>query len=191
MFEDRRKIIIIALVALLVLVLGLILWWFLSSRSKVPASTVNLGGSQVVAVTPASEGSVVQPATPERVQQEKSYPLGLKQLAMSFAERYGSYSTDEPVANLADLRPFMTNNFASQVIGKNQLDSITSFVGFSTKALTADLPEVTPTKATIIVGTQRTQEFGDGQASKTFYAKLKLSAIMEGNEWKIDGAVWQ
>lgn len=191
MFEDKRKIIIIGLSILLVVIIGLILWWFLRPKNTVPITAGGEGGSQTVGTGLAEEGPVVLPATPERIQQEESYSLGLKQLAMSFAERYGSYSTDEPVANLSDLQPFMTASFAQTVVGKNQLSEITNFVGFSTKALTADLLEVTATRAVVIVGVQRTQDFDNGQDSKIFYAKLKLSAIKEGVEWKINEAQWQ
>ncbi|MFA5021201.1 MAG: hypothetical protein WC517_04055 [Patescibacteria group bacterium] len=192
MFEniDRRKLIIGGLVALLAIIAALILWWFLASRAVTPPAVAPPTQPET-ADLPGASLTVVPPASPQRLQADKDYPLGLKQLAMSFAERFGSYSTDEPVKNMADLQPLMTARMKDSLSAPSAADDSGIFSGFSTKALSSDLIEYNSLSATVIVKTQRTQTLGTGETSKSFYADLELRAVKSGDEWKIDGARWR
>lgn len=185
--EQKRLIIFGSLGLALIIVIALIAWWFLRPQPTVvnnqPAVATSTAGGGVY------EPPVVLPATAERIKEDKSYPLGLRQLAMSFAERYGSYSSDEPTKNLVDLQSFMTRSLANRI--QADVASTTAFVGFSTKALSLQLVNSNATNATVLVKTQRTQTIGSGQEAKTFLADLELTAVMLNNEWKIDGVAWK
>lgn len=192
MFEniDRRKLIIYGLIALLVILLMIILLWIFWPRAKTPIVVAPPTQPEVTnQITP--QAAPLPPVTAERLQEDKSYPLGLKQLAMAFAERFGSYSTDEPVKNMADLEPFMTANFKNSAALQTNLESPGIFSGFSTKALSSNLISSNSNSATIVVKTQRTQTLGADASSKTFIASLELYAVKSGNDWKIDSAKWQ
>lgn len=192
MFEniDRRKLIIWSLATLFIIVIALILGWLLWPKASTPPTvappTQPAGSDQISASTAA-----VPPASAARIKEEASYPLGLKQLAMAFAERYGSYSTDEPVKNLEDLESFMTADFKNSYDVQTDAGSAGIFSGFSTKALSSTLVKLDSGSATVVVKTQRTQTLGAGEAAKTYYADLQLTAVKSGAEWKISGAQWQ
>jgi len=188
MFEDKKRLVIIgSLIVALVIIIALILWWFFGPKPA-PESNLPITDSSITAQT-SYEPPVVQPATAERIAEDKSYPLGLRQLAMSFAERYGSYSSDELSKNLSDLQPFMTQSLANKVKNEDISDEI--FVGFSTKALSIQLINSNNTSATVIVKTQRTQTVGNNGDTKVFYQDLELKAVNVNNEWKIDDANWK
>jgi len=192
MFEniDRRKLVIGGLIALLAVIVTLILWWFLASRAKTPPVSAPPTQPETSDLTVAPL-TAAPPASPQRLQADQDYPLGLKQLAMSFAERFGSYSTDEPAKNLVDLQPLMTDRLRVNLSTRSIDDGSGVFSGFSTKALTSDLLKSDAQSATVLVKTQRTQTLGAGEAVKSFYADLLLQAVKSGNEWKIDAAEWQ
>jgi len=187
---DRRKLLIGGLVALLVVIIALILLWLFWPKVKTPVvvapPTQPETASQIFATATS-----LPPVSAQRVQAENSYPLGLKQLAMAFAERFGSYSTDEPIKNMADLEPFMTANMKNSPDLQTDNGNSGIFSGFSTKALSSDLVSINANSATVTVKTQRTQTLGTDAVAKTFYADLLLAAVKSGNNWMIDAAAWQ
>jgi hypothetical protein len=188
MSDTQKRIIIGSLISALVIIIALIIWWFLFRRPQTPVIAPPTPTSTAPAVTAVP---AINPASEQRIAEEKSYPLGLKQLAMSFAERYGSYSSDEPSLNLSDLESFMTNRLVNSGKLKPQIDAASPvFIGFSSKALLSDLTQITPTAATIIVRLQRVQTTGQG-ITNTFYSNLRLDAVKIGDTWKIDDAAWQ
>lgn len=189
MFEDRRKLIIVSLIITLIIIIALLLLWFFWPKSQpkvivTPTATT----TAEVQILPAD----IAPASPQRLTEDKSYPLGLKQLAMSFAERYGSYSSDEPSLNLNDLQSLMTARLIASGKLQPQIDKNSPvFIGFSSKALSSQLSNLSASSATVIVKLQRVQTIGDSRTENTFYADLKLEAVKVGNEWKIDDVAWQ
>lgn len=188
MFEDKRKIFIISGLIALAVIIGLILWWFLSSR-------VQPGDQEIEPLPTINQVNPALPAAPEqastaRAEQEKNFPLGLRQLAMSFAERYGSYSSDEQIQNLRDLEPFMTANLKSRIYNDLDVPAAGAFIGYSTKALSMELVDNGGNSAKMIVGVQRTQTAGN-QIQSVFNDSLALTAVKVGTEWKIDSVQWQ
>lgn len=192
MFEniDKRKLLIGGLIALIAIIIALILWWLFGPKAATPVSVVPPTQPETALAVPG-EPAAIPPASPERIQDDKSYPLGLKQLAMAFAERFGSYSTDEPVKNMADLEPFMTDKMKNSSSLIVPMDNGGIFNGYSTKSLSSTLINSNAASAVVVVKTQRTQTLGTEAITKSFYADLELKAVKSGNEWKIDEAKWQ
>lgn len=189
-FNDKRKMAIIGLSALLVILLALIIWWFLQPKKQANVGQGNQATTTVPAVT--VEPAIVEPATTAQIQEANSYPLGVKQLAMAFAERYGSYSSDVPVKNIDDLKPYMTDRLTSELTSASAAyaaATTTIFTGYTTKALSTQLTGVSDSNVGVIVKVQRTQTIGSTE--KVYYASLKLTAVKAGDEWKIDAAAWQ
>lgn len=187
MFEDKRRLYIIIGAVILLIIIGLALWWFLWPR---PKPVTNPTQAEPVVIDGATyEPPVALPPTPERAAQEQNFPLDLKQLAMSFAERYGSYSSDEPAKNLEELKVFMTAAFASQVKPPETADGV--FSGISTKALSAELMSNGGNQAAVLVKTQRSQTVGTAVEPRVYYQDLELALVKSGTEWKVDAAVWQ
>lgn len=188
MFEDRRRLIIIGLALAIVIVVAVILWWIFRPQGQ----PKNQAGT-----TPQVEtGSTVNtfglpPTPPERLEQEKKYPLGLKQLAMAFAERYGSYSTDEPKKNIQDLESQMTAALYKTEIAKKVDTGATGFSGYSVKALAADLLSVKADTASVLVKTQVTQTNGNGGTPNVYYRNLQLGFVKAGDQWLVNSVKWQ
>lgn len=191
MLENRQKIIIGLLLGAAVLVVALFLWLLFRPKeaptnlTQTPTSTVQTGG---VAVEPV----ILEPASQSRIENEKSYPLGSKQVAMTFAERYSSYSTDEPIKNIQDLKSLAAPDFYSAIISAAQTrEGPGTFYGYSAKALSAKLIEAEQTRADIAVSLQIEQTVGDGENGNVLYRTLNVSLIKSGEEWKVNGASWQ
>ncbi len=187
-FSDKRKLAIIGLTVFLVALLAFIGWWLL--RPKQQATTDNNhSGSTVLPVT-SIEPALIEPATSAQIKEADSYPLGLRQLAVAFAERYGSYSSDEPKKSVEDLVPYMTARLYQELSSGSAKDAKSSvFTGFTTKALSTSLINLSASSVEISVKTQRTQTID--RMNKTFYADLLLKAQKIGDEWMIDYAAWQ
>ncbi len=114
--------------------------------------------------------------------------------ARDFAERYGSYSTEGDFANLETLLPVMMPTLRTQteaLIEKNRAASAVSFIGVTTKALSAK-PQGTVNAVapvTVRVATQRTTK-KDG-VSTVSYETLVLTMAHDAGIWKVSAATWK
>jgi len=192
--DRKKKIIIIALIVIAIILLALILWFLFGPKNL--GQVTPQPGSNPKLVTAGKATAVLPVSSPTRVAEEKKYPLGLKQLALSFAERYGSYSTDQRFKNLDDLKLFMTDKMQKTVSDSIQAEMASTtggetFQGITTRGLSADLVSVDTVSAVVVVETQRTISTGDEVNPTVAYKKIKLSFIKFGNEWKVDDALWQ
>jgi len=190
-FEDKKRVIVfVSLIVAIILLVALIIFWFLNSR-KINNQPPAPSGDISAPITPNVPDGIDQP-TPDMIAQNNNYPLDLRQLAMSFAERFGSYSTDEPQENLNELAPLMTNQLKNILAGKKQIEENGTFNGFATKALSTELVNLGANQAQAIVKVQRIQTLADGRGEPiVFYADLKLDFLKVGNDWLVDGANWQ
>ncbi|MFA6422715.1 MAG: hypothetical protein WCV92_04950 [Candidatus Buchananbacteria bacterium] len=193
MFENKRKLVIILLIAGIVVLLLLIAILFLWPKNAVSPKITD-DNSQIKNQGIKTNVDLI-PSSPDRIREEQSYPLGLKQLAMSFAERYGSYSSDSGSKNLNDLVPLASSNMIAKINQSSQLaDQSTStamFRGFTTKALSFELGDLKSDTASVIVSTQRLTYLGPGKEPNISYRKIELKFIKIGTEWKVDDAVWK
>ncbi|MEK7653060.1 MAG: hypothetical protein AAB358_01065 [Patescibacteria group bacterium] len=185
--SNRRKILIIVLVILIIVAIFLV-WWFFLRQPAAPA--VNLNANQALPVN--EQIQELPPPSETRQNEEKNYPLGLKQLAFSFAERFGTYSSDAPAANLKDLELLMTARMWSKteaMIAKNV--PVNGYDAYEAKALTSKLESSSKEAATLTVNTQRIHIQGSELKQQVYYQSILLKFVLSGNEWKVDDAVWQ
>ncbi len=192
--DRRKKIIIIALAVFAIALLVFILWLVFGARNINHRPTQQ--GSNPKIVTAGKATAILPVSSPARLAEEKKYPLGLKQLAMSFAERYGSYSTDLRTKNIDDLKPLMTDRLWQTFEDNMKEESsstvgVVTFQGITTKGLSANLVSSDASSAVIMVSTQRIISTGNQTDSTVAYRKIKLSFIKSGNVWKVDDAIWQ
>lgn len=189
--ETAKKVIIGVLIVAMV---ALVAWFVVSLKPKpkpavIPTSVATTTISEVV----VGQISQLDPTDNRAIQEEKSYPLGIRQLAMSFAERYGSYSNQVDFKNFADLQPMMTEKlYASiqSIISKGASTDVYS--GYNTKALAINLVKMDNTAgvAEIEVQTQR-QYYQNRDTMKVLYQTLDLKFVKNGDQWKVDYAKWQ
>ena len=185
--SNRRKILIIALIILVIVIIFLV-WWFFFRQPAAPS--VNFNANQALPVN--EQIQELPPPSEARQNEEKNYPLGLKQLAFSFAERFGTYSSDAPAANLKDLEPLMTAKMWAKteaMMAKNI--PVSGYDAYETKALNSKLVSSSKEAATVTVNTQRIHLQGNEPTQQVYYQNILLKFVRSGNEWKVDDAIWQ
>jgi hypothetical protein len=121
-----------------------------------------------------------------------------KQIARSFAERFGSYSNQSDYGNIEDLDSLMSSDMKIWANGyvanlKANSNSTDNYYGIITKALIE--PEITnfdlnSNRVETVVSTQREETLIDGQ-TKNFKQDIKIVFIQEDGKWLVDSATWQ
>lgn len=117
-------------------------------------------------------------------------------LAVLFTERYGSYSSETVGVNVDELALFMTDkekgaarNYVSQEKAKYARSDVS--VSVLTKALSPSITALVVGKsATVKVATQR-QEQPRGAEVVVTRPTLALQLVKQGDQWKVDAAVWE
>ena len=198
---DRRKKTIFIIAAILVLV-G-ILAFFLRSGSEGPTVAPSATGEPVSgpAGTLTRSGGVsgsggVAPVVPSEPLPAPPASVAVRQIAMTFAERFGSFSSEGEYVNLTDLYPLMTERYQRQteaeVARLRQRPRATVFAATSTVVINTevDLPNgETSTFGTARVTTQRTAVTGT-QTPRTYGQDITVKVLKVGEDWRVDGATW-
>jgi len=188
--QRRTKIvIIIALVAIGVLLLVLL------AMAPRPSGPVPAGGNAnnlSVGGLPVAGGGVTVPmSTP--VTREPKTQATLEAVAKTFAERFGSYSTDSGVENLKSLKAIMTERFTPiATVMVQQMLPTSGFYGVTTKVLSTEIIALNAdeTEAQVMVQTQRS-ETNTGRGTQQRYQKITVKLVKEAVGWKVDQAEWQ
>lgn len=131
-----------------------------------------------------------KPRTKEEVTQDD-----LKRLAMLFAARFGSYSTQSTFQNISDLKMFMSESMKvwadKYVEEQNNKDNGSSvYYGITTDAVTAQVKsfDAKAGLAEIEVGTQRREATGTTNNTTTFGQILHMKFKKEAGAWRVDEA---
>lgn len=202
----RAKIVIAAVIILLLLLLGAFL--FLRTQSGIPGMPEGLGGppangSKTSLPVNYSGGSfnanvsvpVNQPAPV--VPKKPDDKAALKTVARTFAEMYGSFSTEGNFQNIVDAEFYMTDAFKARsdvfVADARSKPQAAGFAGTTTRALFD--PQITALDAaagtaSVTVKTQRRESGSTIGSDKVYYQDLKLEFIKSGDSWKVDSATW-
>lgn len=189
---DRRKKIIIILIAIvLVIAIILLLIYFFGKK---PIDTVVPPVDETENIVP-TDGLISQLPAPseKRAQDEKDYPLGLKSLASSYAERFASYSTDANFKNLQDLKIISTvkmQSYINELISTSVLGS-EGYESQEARALNNQLIFLDQTQALVLVSLQLTKFVGEESLSTTSYTKLELNLVKIDDEWNVDEVTWK
>jgi hypothetical protein len=127
------------------------------------------------------------------VSDETDYTLGLKQLAFTFAERFGTYSSDDNFNSWQGLDVLTTNrmrDYIGELIVSSAYDPDVYEV-YSTKALSSRIRDINSAnnRAIVLVKTQRSHAIND--ESELYYQDILIDFILIDDEWKVDGVRWQ
>ncbi|MFA6132280.1 MAG: hypothetical protein WC702_04470 [Patescibacteria group bacterium] len=183
---SRKKKILLAAAGILFLLLLLLLIWFLNQKTPA-ASVVVVPEIEKPVVTPRVETEV----TEAEVETEQ-VNTALQSLAITFAERYGSYSTQSSFANLYDVMDLMTATLRTQTenfIATAQTSP--DYYGVTTRVLSVKIISSDATSASLEAATQREESNGGPQNSEIKYQKLLLTCLKENGVWKVASALWQ
>lgn len=190
MFEENKKKIIIAGALLLIIIAVIILIIF--RKKPEPQLPPENTSTTTASLSLEAQMKTLPPAAPQKLQEEDRYSLGLKQLAFSFAERFGSYSNHSGIENLDSLFLLSTSKMKSSIgaIIAGNKNSTSTYESFGSRALSSSLLKFEDSNATVQVKTQRSHVIGDGEPA-VYYQDITLKFLKVGNEWKVDEALWQ
>lgn len=134
----------------------------------------------------------------ERPQVEEVTEGDLKQIAMSFVERLGSYSNQSNYANIQELKLFMSSSmkrWADNYIKEEKMKSAdyTIYYGMITKAVSGNIENFDDDtgRAEIVIGTQRRMATGTMANVVSYQQNIVVKFIREGGAWKVDSAEWE
>jgi len=198
------KRILVFLIVLALLIGGAFAYYYFFISKQEPAfnanqpvnGNVNVNGGQLPQSNDNNNQNTNRPA-PVVVDPITQAKNSLVPLAISFVERFGSYSNQSNFSNIIELKPFMTSKmsrWADDYINKLKQETGSSLVfhGFNTRVLKTDFISFDKdSSATIMLSTQREEQTGSRVNSRTFYQDIKLELVKEGGVWKVAGAYWQ
>lgn len=191
----RNKIIIgVAVLVVIALLISLFLWWWYGRQMVTSFSTnTNSASGQLPGELPTASTGLPEPTVSIKADQEAV----IKAVAMTFAERFGSYSNEIYFSNLDDLQNIITPRMKTWIdnykISESTKLNAGSYYGISTKALSAkvnSMDEAT-SRAEVMVQTQRGESKGSSVNPHYYFQTLNLSMLNDGSGWKIDSADWQ
>ncbi|KKS13393.1 MAG: hypothetical protein UU69_C0006G0001, partial [Candidatus Magasanikbacteria bacterium GW2011_GWA2_41_55] len=116
----------------------------------------------------------------------------IKNTAINFAERFGSYSVAANFSNFEELKPFSTptvvqwlDQYKTQLLAKQGAD----FVGITTKVVSTKIISSSEAVASVLISTQQSETYKTEQ--KTTYKDMLVKLVWQNSKWLVDGAYWQ
>jgi hypothetical protein len=171
---DRKRIIVIITSVVVVLLIILLIIFLLFRFGQDETSPPELTNTNTEPDEITRQIEQLPPPSEKRVESDEKYPLGLKQFALAYSERFASYSTD---ANFKNLEDFDFNNG--------------EFEAVEARALNNQLLYHAEDTAIITVSLQLTKFKGNRTNPETTYGKVELRGVKVGDQWKIDEVNWQ
>lgn len=207
--QTNRRVGIVIIVIGLLLIISIIYFGFL----RKPAA--NLPGNTQTSPTSTnqSSGPIKGTTTPGNVfQNHQTYDLSkeaphtfnandLSKMAMAFAERIGSFSSQSDYGNFTDLKIFMTpsmQDWADKTVAdyRSKATNNTAYYGITTTAVTSEIKSFDDKAGTakITVNTER-RESADNSAINVggtpYRQKIDFNFLKVNGDWLIDSAYWQ
>ncbi|MDQ5938632.1 MAG: hypothetical protein QG603_723 [Patescibacteria group bacterium] len=183
--QKRKKIIIITLIVLIIIV-ALIVAFKLTDYGKNPDNKDNGQLPEFKAPSANLQYKDVPPVV-------SSDELAATQVAMNFAERFGTYSSDLPGENIKQLLGQCTNKMTTY-LNTMEIDyQAKEFKGITTKSISNKITEMSDNQAEILVQTQRqeSKKINDQLSVETLYQDIKVTLVKSDKQWLVDSAYWQ
>ena len=192
--SKRKKIIIAVIAVIILIIIAVLIWWWLQNRvlpaTVAPAANANVG-LQIPANLP--NRAAVLPSEPAGPVKQADVEADMKSLAMTFSERFGSYSNDGNYVNLDTLRKLSTDKLNLQLnILKAKQTAAATYYGVTTKALSAQITsyDAGMGRAEVTVYAQRREAQGTTANPTVYYQNLNLQLAKAGDVWLVDFAEW-
>jgi len=195
--STRKKTTLIILIILFVL----LALYFIFLRSAPDyddgsGTLINLGD---IFNPPEEESDIINELqSPAEMTPSEAARAQVKDIAVSFAERFGSYSNQADYQNLIELKPQMTaglknwtDNFVFNARKNNPQDA--AYYAQITKALAAQEKSYSQEsgQAEFLIQCQRQEFLISPQNPRTYYQTLKITLLKVKDAWLVDDAVWQ
>lgn len=183
--SQRSKIIILLGVGCILLFVVVFVALAPTRVGQTPAKNQNVAA---VNALPSPQNAALPAAFP--LTKAPRTQSALEAVAVTFAERYGSYSSERQPDYLSQLAPLMTPRLAA--VATPTLPAGSTFYGVTTKALSVQIVALNEaeTEAQLVVQTQRFETPGGG-AQPPWYQKITLTLVQFPGGWRVDRADWQ
>ncbi len=183
MESRHKKEMLIAIAILIALVI--IIWLLLRPEPQIIEEPVP---SQPVETEITGEPAEIPEITKEPVD------IAAQTIARTFAERFGSYSSQGDFANVTDVMSIATEALKDRlesIAASAQASASDEYQGMSTRVLSMETTSETEEVSVVEIQTQRTESIGSPANSTTTTQKLTLSLIKSGNSWLVDDFTWE
>lgn len=194
----QKKTILIAAIIITILAIAIIAY-FLFIKQTQDTDTQVIAPSEEGSQSEITESQViesepqVEPATPEEIEFGQ-----VKNLAASFAERFGSYSNQADFQNLIELESLMTQEMkirTDSFISQSRQDNPTSENYYAQTAKALSTKEMAYDanfgRAEFLVQCQRQEIINSPDNIRTYYQDIKITLLKVSEAWKVDSAEWQ
>lgn len=185
----RNKILLLTILVIILIALIVLVVWIIR-RDALPRSTRRAATTTERTAPPiptATVPTVIEPAPTGPIEQNP------RVVALDFTERYGSYSSQGNYQNIRDLFPQMTAAMrvrAKATIAATPLDDST-YNGFTTQAIRAEVTDSSDSRMTFTVETQRTETSVQYPEGRTFYQTAVLALVKSDLKWLVDSFEWK
>ncbi len=188
----RTKITLAAAGIVLLAAIALVLWWLRPKPAPLPnqPNIPTVGGLNATGV---GTGPGATNTAPPLLTKEPQTQSTLTAIAVTFAERWGSYSNQANFETLRDARELMSARLRAaadaQIAAGAPKNAV--FYGVTTRALGAQIITLDAAEASaqVLVSTQRTETTATGD--QVTYTGLLLQLLNTADGWRVDTAEWQ
>ncbi|MFH0873511.1 MAG: hypothetical protein V1846_01575 [Candidatus Komeilibacteria bacterium] len=174
-WQDNKLGVIITIIVVIVLA-SFFIWWLITQQQ--PRDVV-LTNQNNTAVTNSNS-----PETPVKAPEGGEAVVA----ARNFAERFGSYSNQNPYDNIKQLFPLMTGRLSSTFTTANTKPG-DSYQGVESRLIAIKVVQANAAVAQLVVTLQRSERNASLQP-KVYYQDLALTLIKQANQWLVDAAEW-
>lgn len=181
----QKTIFAILAVFLVIALIFFLVWWQFSKGEKetdTPSDTLITDTVDEAAI-PVRE-QVLKTEQPAGPFSEKVY---VRQLAVMFVERFGTFSNQNENRHIEDALALATENMATW-IRTQSVAGASDYEGVTTKVIAAEVTEFGVDSAKARVEAQKILETPDSQ--KTEYAMGTVLAVKKDGVWLVDGLYW-
>ena len=185
-----RRSKVITIFVLLIIAILLLLFFLFRARPQV--------APEVITTESETEEEVpslfVPPPPPQIKREERLSAAPLQSVAKTFIERYGSFSNEAEYANLRDILPLMTSDFAAET--QRIIEAASPSEGFyavTTRVITVSVDELDEDagSARMTLTTQREEAIDGPQNISVKFQTMVLTFRKEQGEWKVASAEWR
>ncbi|MFZ5391234.1 MAG: hypothetical protein ACOZAJ_03105 [Patescibacteria group bacterium] len=193
MYLSRRNLVIIISSIAVLLVVAIILWQFKGDSNQTTENTqVNTQLDDSPSAIAGNNAAIELPlGQSDQTSTEDGQRYQMQAKARLFAEKFGSYSTDNSFANILSVADLTTPVYQSRLNALIKQPPADNFYTVITRALAVEVVDETVNKVTIKVNTQRQEAVSRDEQPTVKYQILELAMVLVNNDWLVNGAEWQ
>lgn len=199
MSRKNKIFIIIIIILILIIVVLAVIAPLLEKNANGDNSNLDAGGQgNINSGNLNLSANIALPSpTPNIVASTPKTQSILEAIARTFAEKFGSFSSQGNYENLGDLEFYMTEDmkdWAKKYIANDKKKKGAEFYGVTTRALKAEIIALNDeeTQAQAVVTTQREETHQSEAGRKNIiYQKLVLDFLKIDQDWKVNSAEWK